>query len=135
MSQWVLHPVIEADLQLSSNDHLDLLETRLAERSGGGKVSRIHSQAKIGQQLMETFELVGGISRLARWANDPENYSEFVKIWAKLAPKDGMSELSQGFTYQSMVPSSPLSKAGGVVSPIRDAVLIEQDPEDSECPQ
>lgn len=31
----------------------------------------------------DTFDLIGGIPRLAHWANDPANYATFIKLFAK----------------------------------------------------
>ena len=39
-----------------------------------GNIERIYSRKQIEQSFLETFELVGGVPRLASWANDEENY-------------------------------------------------------------
>jgi hypothetical protein len=108
-------------------DTLDMLESRLAARHGR-KVSTIYSPAQINQHILETFELVGGVSRLARWANSSDdNYGEFLKLWIKVAPKGAIEDPAKGaLVYQSMVPASSLNRAPEQ-APSRDAVLIEQD--------
>ena len=71
--------------------HVELLN-RLSERrlrqATSPNVQHIRSRKEIEQALLETFDLVGGIPRLALWANDPENYGEFLKLLLKLAPKE-----------------------------------------------
>lgn len=64
-----------------------LLSFRLRQRRSSN-VQRIHSPKSIPQHVMECFELVGGLPRLAIWANDPVNYPLFLQIWARLAPKE-----------------------------------------------
>lgn len=72
------------------------------------QVSRIMSRKQIAASIMECFELVGGVPRLAIWANDPENYGEFLKLWIKALPKEEKEEAARSFVYQSALPSSQI---------------------------
>lgn len=75
-------------------------------------VERIYSRKHIEQAILEVFELTGGVTRLALWANQEENYGDFVtKILMKLAPKE-VQGAAQGaiLEYRSNVPASPLNK-------------------------
>lgn len=89
------------------------LEQRLFERQRRDetKVESLYSRKQIEQGVLEAFDLIGGIPRLAIWANDPSNYGRFVEIWAKLAPKDtGNVEVDRVINYISNVPNSRLNR-------------------------
>jgi hypothetical protein len=45
------------------------------------------------QAFQTAFELVGGVPRLAIWAN--ENYTDFVKLYARLLPSQASSSLGE----------------------------------------
>ena len=47
-------------------------------------VPRAVGRKRVVNAFMEAFEMVGGVNRLAYWAH--ENYSEFIKLHAKLLP-------------------------------------------------
>ena len=49
--------------------------------------------------MLECFELVGGIPRLALWANDEKNYGKFLDLLMRLAPKEASAEI-QGSTIE-----------------------------------
>jgi len=54
---------------------------------------------------------VGGVPRLAIWANQEENYGKFLDLLMKLAPKDtGAAIAGQILEYRSNVPQSPLNR-------------------------
>jgi hypothetical protein len=97
------------DITIALQQQLTERQRRKDQRSG---VERIFSRKQIEQAFIETFELVGGVPRLAVWANDPENYGEFLKLLMRLAPKD-MGGAIQGavLEYRSHVPQSPLNRA------------------------
>lgn len=76
-----------------------------------GGVERIYSRRQIEQAFLESFELVGGIPRLAIWANQEENYGKFLELLMKLAPKDAGGAIAGAvLEYRSNVPGSPLNK-------------------------
>jgi len=91
------------------------LQNQLSERQRrkdlATGVERIYSRKQIEQAFIETFELVGGVTRLAQWANDPENYDKFLNLLMRLAPKD-MGGAVQGavIQYVSNVPASALNR-------------------------
>lgn len=97
----------------------NLTERQVQTIQSGGKVARIYSRKNIEQAFLETFELVGGIPRLAIWANDPENYGTFLQLMMKLAPKESKNELmGQIIEYRSNIPHSPLND----VAPVAERV-------------
>lgn len=86
------------------------LEKQLTARQRG-TVTPIYSRKQIEQAFLETFELVGGVQRLAVWANEPENYETFLQLLMKLAPKDLAKGVEgQILEYRSNVPQSPLNR-------------------------
>lgn len=73
-------------------------------------VRRILSKKDVEQGILEAFELIGGVPRLAIWANEPENYGEFLKLYVKCLPKDTkVEEGGRVINYLSSVPDSPLN--------------------------
>lgn len=91
------------------------LQNQLSERQRRkdlkGGVERIFSRKQIEQAFLETFEMVGGVPRLAIWANNPENYGKFLELMMKLAPKDmGGAVAGAILEYRSNVPASPLNR-------------------------
>lgn len=115
-------------------DFNNALQNQLTERQRkldqSRGVQRIWSRKQIEQAFIETFEMVGGVPRLAIWANDPENYKDFLMLLMKLAPKDtGSAIAGQILEYRSNVPSSPLNRPAPAPEEAEDAVLIEQGPD------
>ena len=101
----------------------------MTTRSVPATVTRIYSRKNVEQAMLEVFETVGGVSRLARWANEPENYGEYIKLLVKLIPKDAVRELGGAvIEYRSMLPPSPLN------GPLHedDILTIEYDDAESE---
>lgn len=91
--------------------------------NGHGKVDRIYSRKQIEQAFLETFEMIGGIPRLAMWANQEENYESFLKLLMQLKPKEVGGSLAQVFEYRSNIPGSKLNRpAAG-----EDVVIIDQE--------
>lgn len=89
------------------------LQNQLSRRQqlADGKVERIWTRKQIENAFIETFELIGGVPRLAMWANDEANYGEFLKLLMKLAPKDtGAAVAGAILEYRSNVPASPLNR-------------------------
>lgn len=93
------------------DDFDEVLRRNLEQRHQLSKsqVSRILSRKQITASIMECFELIGGVPRLAMWANNPENYGEFLKLWIKALPKEEREEAARTFVYQSALPPSPLN--------------------------
>lgn len=73
-------------------------EIRLEEMANSpGKTFRVPRDESIKKQqvvdsVLDAFQLLGGTSRLTLWAN--ENYGEFIKIYAKLAPRQIEKEVT-----------------------------------------
>lgn len=86
------------------------LTERQRRADANSNVQRIYSRKQIEQAFLETFELVGGIPRLAIWANQEQNYGEFLKLYARFAPKDQVKEAGEVLEYRSNVPPSLLNK-------------------------
>lgn len=74
-----------------------------------GIVERVFSRRDIENAFMETFELIGGIPRMALWANEPKNYGLFMQLLAKMLPKDDRAAVGRTLQYVSNIPHSPLS--------------------------
>lgn len=91
---------------------VDDLEHELARRAHlkTQNVERMFSRKNMEQGFLECFELVGGVPRLAIWANDPKNYAEFLKLLIKFAPKEANEQAGQVLEYISNVPQSPLNR-------------------------
>lgn len=89
------------------------LQRQLSERQRkkNGGVEKVFSRRQIEQAFLETFEMVGGVPRLAIWANDPENYGTFLQLMMKLAPKEALqNQMGAVLEYRSAVPQSPLNR-------------------------
>lgn len=89
------------------------LQRQLSERQRkkNGGVEKVFSRRQIEQAFLETFEMVGGVPRLALWANDPENYGTFLQLMMKLAPKEALqNQVGAVLEYRSLVPQSPLNR-------------------------
>jgi hypothetical protein len=96
------------DFGLALQNQLTERQQRNDARNG---VERIYSRKQIEQAFLETFELIGGVSRLALWANDPANYDKFLVLLMRLAPKEvGGAMKGQILEYRSNVPQSPLNR-------------------------
>ena len=74
-------------------------------------VERIYSRKQIEQAFLETFEIIGGVPRLASWANDDENYTQFLKLLMVMAPKEAIAQNTGNIIeYRSNIPASPLNR-------------------------
>ena len=92
------------------------------QRQRGENVFPLLSRRQIEQAFIETFELVGGVPRLALWANEPRNFGKFLELLVKFAPKEAVAA-SQGsvIEYRSNVPSSPLNRPSSLQQEAEDA--------------
>jgi len=99
------------DINLALRNQLTDRQRRKDEKSN---VERMWTPKQIQNAFLETFELVGGVPRLAVWANEPENYESFLKMLITLAPKGAAALLGerqgQVLEYRSNVPQSPLNR-------------------------
>ena len=92
-----------------STDFGVALEKKLTRKQ---RVERVFTPRQVGEAFAETFELIGGIPRLAIWANDPENYGQFLRLLMTVAPRPAaqrLEEANRNITYISAVPQSPLN--------------------------
>lgn len=95
---------------LTFEESLDIaLTQRQISLASGGKPRKI-KRREVEEAFLEAFELVGGISRLAIWANNPANYGDFLKLYSKMIPKEMAEDAGQTFVYMSNVPASALNK-------------------------
>jgi hypothetical protein len=96
------------DFNIALQNQLTARQKRADERNG---VERIYSRKQIEQAFLETFDLIGGIPRLAIWANNEENYGQFLALLMRMAPKE-MRGVAQGaiLEYRTNVPPSPLNR-------------------------
>ncbi len=107
------------------------LSARQRQKDQKSRVERIFSRKQIEQAFLETFELVGGIPRLAIWANEPANYGKFLELMMKMAPKEMAGGLQATvLEYRSNIPSSPLNRPPPPAkgdNVIEDGVLVDED--------
>lgn len=96
--------------EISFDEALDIALTQRQITLASGKKPYRPSRKEVEAAFVETFELVGGIPRLAMWANKEGNYGEFLKLYARLVPKEVSEEAGQTFIYESAVPPSALNK-------------------------
>lgn len=108
------------------------------KRQSEASVSQVFTRKQIEQAFIESFELVGGVPRLALWAGEEDNYSDFLQLLIKLAPKDsGREDGGKTFEYRSNVPPSPLNNhaasapelvriSGGQFEEVEDAECVDQ---------
>lgn len=82
---------------------------RERERLSKDNVQKLFSRKALEQNFLECFELVGGVPRLALWANDPANYGDFLKLLMKFAPKEAEKAGSATIHFLSSIPDSPLN--------------------------
>lgn len=95
---------------ISFDDALDINLTQRQLEIASGKKRRGISRREVEEAVLDVFELVGGVPRLALWANNPDNYGEFLKLYAKLLPKEAVQETKGGMVYQTLVPPSALNR-------------------------
>lgn len=107
-----LKEVFDAKLQRS------LIER---DRLSHSSVQRLYSRKEMEQGFLECFELVGGVPRLAIWANNEANYGEFLKLLMKFAPKEASDAAGATINFLSSIPESPLN------NPQPDHMAIEHD--------
>jgi len=106
------------DFNVALQNQLSDRERRRLQKGG---VEKIWSRKQIEQAFIETFEMVGGVPRLAIWANQEENYGKFLDLLMKLAPKDtGAAIAGQILEYRSNVPQSPLNRGVQVDEDVTD---------------
>lgn len=111
------------DFNRALQNQLSERQRRLDESRG---VQRIWSRKQIEQAFLETFEMIGGVPRLAIWANETGNYGEFLKLLLKFAPKEVLGEMAgQVLEYRSNVPASSLNKPK--VEEIADGEIVSDD--------
>jgi len=103
---------MDEGLPVTSNLYLDGLWSE--EAALGGRLIRKQPKTldreEMGKSIMEVFHAVGGVPRLAHWAN--ENYGYFAtKLLPKLLPQDKQALVNSGtlnITYIAAIPESPL---------------------------
>jgi len=105
------------------------LQQQLSERQRkkSGNVERVFSRRQIEQAFLESFEMIGGIPRLAIWANDPDNYGQFLQLMMKLSPKEATAAVAgQVLEYRSNIPASPLNRpAPGAEQDVAEGEIVE----------
>ena len=79
-------------------------QIRLPARTKGKRVNR----EEIAHALVTSFELVGGVPRLAYWAD--ANYGEFMKIMGRLLPKESIQVHDGEVRLVHAVPPSKLDE-------------------------
>jgi hypothetical protein len=80
---------------------------------------------KIVQAMEETFELIGGVPRLALWAN--ENPGKFYALWSRNASKEQNKTVTNNIRL--IRPSIPPSPLDGDPSILEGEFIEHSDPE------
>lgn len=94
---------------ITFDEALDISLSERQIRLATNQKSRHYSRQETENALHEVFDLVGGVPRLAIWANNPENYGEFLKLYSKLLPKEAAKADGGVINFVSSVPDSPLN--------------------------
>ena len=101
------------------------------QRKKNAGVDTIYTPKQIQNAFIESFELIGGVPRLALWANDPENYATFLKLLVTIAPRAAAAQIEKGagqiLEYRSQVPPSPLNRGVPKEDKEKDEVVIDND--------
>lgn len=63
-------------------------------------------RTKVADAFQDAFELVGGVPRLALYAD--ENYSEFARLYARMIPRDVDLNVSGNINIIPALPPTPL---------------------------
>ena len=117
--------------EITFDEALDIsLSERQIKLASGVPLERNYQRRELEQNLMEVFELVGGVPRLAIWANNPKNYGAFLKLLAKLLPKELPEDIAKQIIYQSSVPHSALNDHSKKMKPVEvaeDGQIVEED--------
>lgn len=103
------------------------LTDRQLKKMQNPNLEAVWTRRQIQDAFLETFELVGGVNRLAIWANETGNYAMFLKLLMTFAPKEGAKEEGPAkITYQSNVPPSSLvKKAGSLDKDVSEGEFVE----------
>lgn len=117
---------IEPDLKLQVADWQSKLiqlaseptdaQIRLPSNLQGRKVKR----EEIANAFLTSFELMGGVPRLAVWAD--KNYGDFMKIFGRLLPKETLTVHDGEVVFKHVVPTSPLDDEMGAPTPVEKEV-------------
>jgi hypothetical protein len=107
---------------------MDQLMSKLTERQlskmTAPNVTKMFTRRMIQDAFLETFELIGGVPRLAIWANESENYEVFLRLLMILAPKEQPEKHTSGavIEYRSAIPRSTL-----VNQTQKQSTLVDED--------
>lgn len=76
------------------------------------KLSREFDRKRVAEAFENAFELIGGVSRLAIWAD--ANPTEFFKLYGRMLPTGTSVDLNAKgeITFKHVLPPSKLDKLG-----------------------
>jgi hypothetical protein len=94
------------DLAAEDVDSPHLVPSNIKKRSDRKEIEAAFTAA---------FQMVGGTSRLAMWAD--ANYGEFVKIFSRLLPKESLHQHSGEVIIRPPIPPSPLDVTDETTEP------------------
>lgn len=101
-------PPLEGNVE---EEHKDLyLDMAPLQHIANGKTVRVprnphFSRKDVVQSFQSAFELIGGVPRLALWAND--NQSDFYKLYARLLPSQASSSLGEANVLKIQMAIAP----------------------------
>lgn len=77
------------------------------------QIRKRSDRKEIEAAFVTAFEAVGGVTRLAMWAD--ANYSDFVKLFSRLLPKESLHQHSGELVIRPPIPPSALDVDDGEV--------------------
>lgn len=84
--------------------------SELAQSTKGLKIPQSGdlSRKRVVQAFLDAFEMIGGMPRLAVWAN--ENPTDFYKLYARLLPSQASQALGESneLVIKHILPKGPL---------------------------
>lgn len=112
VSAETLDKLSSPDADIRQSGLIDIFEQHLPQIPADYAYKR-KDRKFVEDALNVAFDLTGGIPRLTKYAH--ENYSEFIKLYARLLPEAQKAETGPAVVQIiSNVPVSPLSSGGFV---------------------
>ena len=97
-----------ADQELITREEYDRTISGMQRDLAPGAVGRERNRRRVAADILETFDLIGGVSTFTTWA--AENQSEFYRMWAKMAPPPDQLDGATQMRVIHVVPRSPLDE-------------------------
>jgi hypothetical protein len=96
----------EAELQKHELEQMDATLRAIANKPRPYALSRQVNRKKVEQALHTAFEMIGGVPRLAMWADS--NPTEFYKLYARLLPNESNVKHEGSVALKLVLKPNPL---------------------------